>query len=68
MHGISVQAPCKYTPTTVTNDTGNQESSSGVMAAKDTRHVTLVQTAVACVSLLIGSPIYSKFRLFSLSS
>ena len=38
------------------------------MAAKDTRHVTLVQTAVACVSLQISSPINSKFRLFSFSS
>jgi len=67
--GISVQVPsCKYKPTTITNDSGNQESSSGVMAAKDTRHVTLVHTAVACVSLQISSPINSKFRLFSLSS
>jgi hypothetical protein len=38
------------------------------MAAKDTRHVTLVQTAVACVSLQISSPINNKFRSFCLSS
>jgi hypothetical protein len=67
--GISVQVPsCKYKPTTITNDGGNQKSSSGVMTAKDTRHFTLVQTAVACVSLQISSSINSKFRLFSLSS
>lgn len=69
MDGMSVQVPsCKCKLTTNTNDSGNQESSSGVMAAKDTRHVTLVQTAVACVSLQISSPIHSKFRLFTFSS
>jgi hypothetical protein len=46
---ISIQIPsCKYKPTTNTNDNENQGSSSGVMAAKDSCHVTLVQTAVSC--------------------
>jgi hypothetical protein len=56
------------TPTTVSNDSGERESSSGVMAAEDARHVALVLTALAAVTLSICSPIHSKLGPLAVSS